>query len=100
MEKRHKNMSLLESDMGESQMILMNSKSSVFIIMMLRKGRVIFVQKKITPTKPDFCKLTPLTLRCPSLSLHAERVSWMYQLGNKHENCANQIINRGNNTAS
>ena len=39
-----------------------------------------------------------LTPRCPSLSLHAERVSWMYQSGNKHENCENQIINRGNNT--
>ena len=23
---------------------------------------------------------------CPSLSLHAERVSWMYQSGNNHEN--------------
>ena len=39
-----------------------------------------------------------LTLRCPSLSLHAERVSWMYQSGNKHENYENQIINGGNDT--
>ena len=40
-------------------------------------------------------KLTP---QCPSLSLHAETVSWMYQSGNKDENCENKIINRGNNT--
>ena len=39
-----------------------------------------------------------LTPQCPSLSLHAERVSWMYQSGNKHENYENQIINGGNNT--
>ena len=39
-----------------------------------------------------------ITLQCPSLLLHAERVSWMYQSRNKHENCENRIINRGNNT--
>ena len=40
---------------------------------------------------------TCLTPQCPSLSLHAERVSWMYQSGNIYENFENQIINRGNN---
>ena len=39
-----------------------------------------------------------LTPRCPSLSLHAERVSWMYQSENKHENHEKQIINGGKNT--
>ena len=57
-----------------------------------KKERIFYFQ--LTDTK----NIMILTPRWPSLSLHAERVSWMYQSGNKHENYENQIINGGNNT--